>query len=103
LTFGPERRPWSFAAGLTAPHKLNADIPDLLVSSDLASPQKLLATVAGHLPARLAAQLSEQLGFAVFEDRWLLRDQLADVHVGHLNIAEALIEMRQAPVNSEVS
>ena len=102
VDFGPERRPRSFAAGLTAPHKLNVDIPDLLVSGDLASPQKLLGTVASHLPERLAAQLSEQAGFAAFEDRWLLRDLLAEVHVGHLNIAEAMIEMRQSPVNSEV-
>jgi hypothetical protein len=102
VDFGPERRQRSFAAGLTAPHKLNADVPDQLASSDLASPQKLLNTVASHLPARLAAQLSEQPGFAVFEDRWLLRDLLTDIHVGHLNIAEALIEMRQAPISSEV-
>jgi hypothetical protein len=102
VDFGPERRQRSFAAGLTAPHKLNADVPDQLAASNLASPQKLLSTVASHLPERLAAQLSEQPGFAAFEDRWLLRDLLADVHVGHLNIAEALIEMRQAPVSSEV-
>jgi hypothetical protein len=102
VDFGPERRQRSFAAGLTAPHKLNSDIPDLLSSSDLASPQRLLSTVAGHLPVTLAAQLSEQPGFATFEDRWLRRDLLAEVHVGHLNIAEALIEMRQAPVSSEV-
>jgi hypothetical protein len=102
VDFGPERRQRSFASGLTAPHKLNVDTPDLLVSGDLASPQKLLNTVASQLPERLRAQLSEQPAFATFEDRWLLRDLLADVHVGHLNIAEALIEMRQAPVSSEV-
>jgi hypothetical protein len=101
VDFGPDRRQRSFATGLTAPHKLNVDMPDLLASSDLASPQRLLGTVASHLPAALAAQLSEHAGFATFEDRWLLRDLLADVHVGHLNIAEALIEMRQAPVSSE--
>ena len=102
VDFGPERRQRSFAAGLSTSHKLNADIPDLVVSSDLASPQKLLGTVASHLPGRLAAQLAEQASFAAFEDRWLPRDLLADVHVGHLNIAEALIEMRQVPVSSEV-
>jgi hypothetical protein len=102
VDFGPERRQRSFAAGLTASHRLNADMPDLFASSDLASPQRLLSSVASHLPAALATQLSEQEGFATFEDRWLLRDLLADVHVGHLNIAEAMIEMRQAPVSSEV-
>jgi hypothetical protein len=102
VDFGPERRQRSFAASLTAPHKLNAEVPDQLVSSNLASPEKLLSSVASGVPARLAVQLSEQPEFATFEDRWLLRDLLADLHVGHLNIAEALIEMRQAPVSSEV-
>jgi hypothetical protein len=102
VDFGPDKRQRSFAGALAAPHKLNADIPDLLASSDLASPQRLLNTAASHLPETLETQLSERAGFAVFEERWLLRDLMADVHVGHLNIAEALIEMRQTPVSSEV-
>jgi hypothetical protein len=102
VDFGPERRQRSFAAGLAGSHKLNSDLPDQLFAGDLASPQRLLSTVANHLPAALETQLSQQPGFAVFEDRWFLRDLLADIHVGHLNIAEALIEMRQAPVSSEV-
>src|SRR5450759_2205519 len=53
---------------------------------------------AAALPG-LLAQTSE---FASFENRWLLRDLLADLHVGHLNIAEALIEMRGQPVETGV-
>jgi hypothetical protein len=102
VDFGSDRRQRNFAAALSAPHKLNAEMPDLLVSGDLASPQRLLSTVATHLPEQFGVQLSQHSGFASFEDRWLLRDQVADVHVGHLNIAEALIEMRQAPVDSDV-
>ncbi len=101
VDFGPDRRQRAFAAGLTAPHKLNVDPADLLASSDLASPEKLLATVAQDVPARLAAELARHPEFATFENRWLLRDLLAEVHVGHLNIAEALIEMRNQPVETE--
>ncbi len=97
VDFGPDRRQRSFAANLAAPHKLNAEIPDLLGSSSLASPQSLLATVAGDLPQILAEQLAAQPEFARFEDHWLLRDVLADIHIGHLNIAEALIEVHGAP------
>jgi hypothetical protein len=100
VDFGPDRRQRNFAAGLAAPHKLNVDMPDLLQAADLASPEKLLATVTSGVPAALAAALADQPAFARFEDRWLLRDLLAEVHVGHLNIAEALIEMRGAAVDT---
>jgi hypothetical protein len=102
VDFGPERRQRSFAAGLNAPHKLNLDAPDLLAGGDLASPERLLATVASNVPASLATQLAQSERFATFENRWLLRDLLAEVHVGHLNIAEALIEMRGQPVDTSV-
>jgi hypothetical protein len=102
VDFGPDRRQRSFAAGLAGPHKLNADLPDQLAAVDLLSPERLLSTAASTLPEWLAARLSETEGFAGFEDRWFPRDLLADVHVGHLNIAEALIEVRQAPVSSDV-
>jgi hypothetical protein len=102
VDFGPDRRQRSFAARLTAPHKLNADLSDLLQSGDLASPQRLLSTVASEVPEALAAQLAVQPGFVEFKGSWFLRDLMPDVHIGHLNIAEALIEMRQAPVGSEL-
>ena len=102
VDFGPDRRQRSFASGLGGPHKLNMDTPDLLSSGEVVSAEQLLATVASHLPEVLTAQLSQQPGFATFEDRWLMRDLLADVHVGHLNIAEALVEMRGQPVDTSV-
>jgi hypothetical protein len=102
VDFGPERRPRAFAANLNALHKLNVDTPDLLAGSDVASPEKLLTTVAAGLPAALPGLLAQTSEFASFENRWLLRDLLAEVHVGHLNIAEALIEMRGQPVETGV-
>lgn len=101
VDFGPNRRQRTFAAGLNAPHKLNADTPALLVSGDLASPEKLLATVASNLPATLAVALAKEPNFASFEDQWMLRELLAEVHVGHLNIAEAIVEMRAAALDTE--
>jgi hypothetical protein len=102
VDFGPERRQRSFAAGLNAPHRLNVDTLDLLAAGDVASPDALLATVAANLPAALPGLLVQTSAFASFENRWLLRDLLADLHVGHLNIAEALIEMRGQPVETSV-
>ncbi len=102
VDFGPDRRQRAFAAGLDAPHKLNVDAPDLLAGADASSPETLLATVASDLPAVLPGLLAQTSEFASFENRWLLRDLLAEVHVGHLNIAEALIEMRGQPVETGV-
>ncbi len=93
VDFGPNRRQRSFAARLNTTHKLNADIPDLLVAAAAASPEKLLATIARDVPDALADALRKEPAFAIFEDRWLHSDLLAEIHIGHLNIAEALIEM----------
>ena len=93
VDFGPNRRQRNFAARLSTPHKLNADTPDLLMTTAAVSPEKLLASTARNVPDALAVALDKEPAFATFEDRWLHRDLLAEVHVGHLNIAEALIEM----------
>ncbi len=39
--------------------------------------------------------------FVHIDDYWLLADMLAEVHVGHLNIAEALLEMQNRPMSPE--
>jgi hypothetical protein len=100
VDFGPDRRQRDFASALSAPHKLNVATPELLISGTAEPPAKLLATVAANVPSVLKAQLAHEEVFATFENRWLLRSLLADVHIGHLNIAEAAIEMRGAPVET---
>lgn len=100
VDFGPDRRQRDFAAGLTAAHKLNVNESEILIAGDAQSPETLLATVAANLPALLQTQLAQQTELATFENRWLLRDLLAEIHVGHLNLAEAVIEDRAAPVTT---
>ncbi len=74
---------------------------DQAIAGDLATPEELLRGVAADVPAMLAEALTGRDEFAQFEDRWLPRDLLAEVHVGHLNIAEALIELRNAPLDTD--
>jgi hypothetical protein len=100
VDFGPDRRHRSFAAQLAAPHKLNTVIPEAIIAGDVAPPAVLLDGIAADVLRVLPAALAGRPEFARFEDRWLPRDMLADVHVGHLNIAEALIEMRNEPVDT---
>jgi hypothetical protein len=100
VDFGPDRRQRNFAAGLEAPHRLNADVPDQLDGADLASPERLLTGVAADVPAALSRALAGQPHFAGFEDRWLMKDLLAEIHVGHLNLAEAAVEMHGSAIDT---
>lgn len=100
VDFGPDWRRRTFAARLNSPHKLNLDVPVLNLTGDLAAPAELLAGPASGLPEELARALAQRSDFARFEDRWLMRDLLVDIHVGHLNIAEALIEVGSRPVDT---
>lgn len=100
VNFGPGKRQRSFAAGLTAPHKLNADAPDILKPDTAFSPEAVITGAARDLPAQLAEALRADDTFANFEDRWLPRDLLTEVHIGHLNIAEAIIEMNASALDT---
>ena len=100
VEFGGGRRQRSFAAGLTAQHKLNADAPDVLQAGPAIDVQDVVNGSARDLPAKLAVALRDDDSFAVFEDRWLPRDLLTEIHVGHLNIAEAVIEMNQTALDT---
>ncbi len=99
VDFGAGKRQRSFAAGLIAPHKLNAEAPDVLLPPVI-NPETVLKGEARNLPGQLAEALRGDDAFATFEDRWLPRDLLAEVHVGHLNIAEAIIEMNATALDT---
>jgi hypothetical protein len=93
-----------FAANLTR-HRLNQESGTLLATDK----SQLSATEVYSL---YRTEIDESLLYALEEgDRsndfvevdgyWMLADMLADVHVGYLNIAEALIEMQGKPLRSE--
>jgi len=100
VDFGTGKRQRSFAAGLTAPHKLNADAPDILKADAESSPEAVITGAARNLPSQLAEALAADDAFASFEDHWLPRDLLTEVHIGHLNIAEAIIEMNASALDT---
>lgn len=93
-----------FAASLQTPHKLNQEngqggLEQVLQTA--LNPQELYDTVAAGAQHQLVSVLSQSsvADFIESDDQWLLKDTLADIHVGHLNIAEALIEMGGEPVS----
>jgi len=90
-----------FAAALEAPHELNGlyDEERLLSKENLLSPAEIFATYGDNVYKRLVRALRENAdaGFVEFRDQWLVREKLAEIHIGHLNIAEAAIEVAGKP------
>ncbi len=93
-----------FAAGLQTSHRLNQTNGDRLVHDNaLLSAEEIYALYDLDINETLLYALQEgprQQAFVDIDDSWLLRDLLAEVHVGHLNISEAMIEMQSKPLST---
>ncbi len=90
-----------FAAALQSPHRLNQHNGDLLADDSLLSAQEIYSLYGTEVDESLLFALEEgerSSDFAQVDGTWMLADMLADVNVGHLNIAEALIEVQAEPV-----
>ncbi len=84
---GEERE---FAAGL-AEHTLNN--PQDVSDSSMPSPDSVLRDYDDILIERLEAGLEDNDDFVRIAGRWFPRALLVDVNAGHLNLAEALLDM----------
>ena len=83
------RRVREFAADLQVPHELN-EVGDLGVGQEEISPDKLFQLFAHWAQPHLETALEGSDEFVCFGKHWFLREFLPEVHIGHLNIAEAL-------------
>jgi hypothetical protein len=105
VKFEGRRKLREFAAALDTPHDLNVDDggDSLLDGEGLLTPAALRDNVAGDLDQRLAGYLRSlaEGDFVEVGGEWLLADMQAEVNVGHLNIAEALVEMAGRPMPSQ--
>jgi hypothetical protein len=94
-----------FASQLTSPHALNRDDGDdgLDFLRDLVSPGDLVKQYGDEILAKLRRLLSdtELSGFVEHRSRWMVQELMADVHVGHRNIAEAIIDVSGVPMSTE--
>ncbi len=97
-----DKRLHSFAASLQTPHRLNRTSDDnLLDDANLLTPAQILAQADAHLLKKLEEHLTSNADFFVRAgDSWLTTDQIVPVGIGHLNIAEALIEMAGGPLDA---
>ncbi len=84
----------SFATDFDLPHALNDDSLQLLDGETLKSPEELISMFAGGIAPRLEVDLAGRAEFIKIAEEWFLRAMMADVNVGHLNLAEAVLDVR---------
>ncbi len=100
VEFEDEEEVREFASNLEGEHRLNRgeNGADLLETEGLYSPKDLYELYGSSIEAKIIAGLREREEFASWGGFWFLRDLLVSVEVGHLNIAEALIEVESRPL-----
>ncbi len=94
-----------FAARLKTMHVLNRENDEVIFSDDpLLSAQEISDEVGDALTDRLKEHLQENPDYFINAGKkWLTTDQMAPVNIGHLNIAEAAIEIKgEATPTSEL-
>jgi hypothetical protein len=83
-----------FASGLGQPHPLNIEE----AKTDL---EAIDREYGRYIQNTLRRVLSRAPDFVHVGDRWFLADLMPNIHIGHLNIAEAMIEMADHPLTTD--
>lgn len=93
---GPNR---AFASSLDILHPLNRPVEELIASGDEAfSEIRAAAEFAKYVAPRLERRLQNLGEWVQLNGSWFLHGLLPEVHVGHLNLAEAVIYEARRPV-----
>ena len=89
-----------FAAALLTPHVLNRHGAEVQLGDEkLLTPEELLEEVGDVVAKRIETHLVDNPKlFVSAGPLWLTSDQMVGVSLGHLNLAEAAIEMNSSPV-----
>lgn len=87
---GEERE---FAAEFEDGHPLNQAASGVADAEELHSPQELASLYAPIIRDRLENRLTSEPDFVRLANKWFRRDLLVEVHVGHLNLAEAVLDV----------
>jgi len=84
-----------FASELSEPHVLNESGERGDDLSEGLSPATAYERFGASVPEALERALNGQSerGFVLFGHRWFLRSLMPDVHIGYLNLAEAVVEV----------
>ena len=97
VDFGPAEGTREFSADFDMPHPLNlGDGQALAEAEGTSSPAELFALYGNLILPKLGQGLQEREEFLSFGDQWLLKDMAIPIHAGHLNIAEAAIDIQDS-------
>ncbi len=102
VQFEGESQVREFAADYTLPHPLNDLSEEVLTGEETElSPEELCACYGEPVREALREALPQNPEFIVYDDQWFLRGLLPEVHVGHLNLAEAVIDVAGRPLSPQ--
>jgi len=87
---GEERE---FAAEFENGHPLNQAVLGAADADELHSPEELASLYGPVIAGRLEARLRSEEDFVRLANKWFRRDLLVEVHAGHLNLAEAVLDL----------
>ena len=101
VRFKGEEKTMEFASKLGYPHKLNREEGELLEAEGLASPVELYDQHGSDVQRKLLERLQQSDDFVSFRGEWVLKGLLAEIHEGHLIIAEAMLDVKGAPLPAQ--
>lgn len=100
VRFGGEKGTRSFAAGFgSGDPPVNYQFSD--PTQEYLSPDELITRYGEHAKERVGEALATNEEFVSFGSQWFLRELLAEIHVGHLNISDAMIDEAGHPLSAE--
>ncbi len=82
-----------FAANFKGEHPLNINDSEELTAQMIGDVEAIQAAYGDIVAAKLAKSLAERDDFVSVGDRWFIKSLLADVNIGHLHLAEAVLEV----------
>ncbi len=93
-----------FAARFERYHILNEQDPTTLMDEGrIATPEELYEQHGGHVAQVVNDTLEQNSEFIRVGEEWFLRAMMAEVNVGHLNLAEAVLDMSNGgPLTTDV-
>ena len=89
---GKERE---FASGLQHEHALNQENGTIFEALEMSSAEDLHELYGDAVAAKIEASLEGREGFLRLAGKWFVKALLTDVNVGHLNLAEAVLEINE--------
>ena len=101
ITFD-NKRSREFAAGLDIEHPLNVDGDGGIVGIEAVDDDQLVELHTEAVVQYLTVVLQEHAEFIRLADDWFIKAMLADVNIGHLHLAEAILEMAAAAPPKQV-